>query len=90
MIVVVIIWTVAFLLTNLLQCIPISVNWTGWGGAVDSCINTNAMFLAQAWSDVITDGNRLPINRGKRVSDMLDSPDSLPTLAMRTILISTP
>ena len=58
MIIVVIIWTVAFFLTNLLQCIPISVNWTGWGAAVDSCINTNAMFLAQAWSDVITDGNR--------------------------------
>ena len=90
MIVVVIIWTVAFFLTNLLQCFPISVNWTGWGAAVDSCINTNAIFLAQAWSDVITDGNRLPMPHRKRVSDMLDSPDPLPTLAMRTIVISTP
>ena len=89
MIVVVITWTVAFFLTNLLQCFPISVNWTGWGAAVDSCINTNAMFLAQAWSDMITDGNPLPINHGKRVSDMLNSLDPLPTDAKRTKLYST-
>ena len=89
MIVVVITWTVAFFLTNLLQCFPISVNWTGWGAAFDSCINTNAMFLAQAWSDMIIDGNRFPIYHGKRVSDMLNSPDPFPTLAMRMILLST-
>lgn len=71
MITVVITWTVAFFLTNMLQCFPIAVNWTGWGAAVNSCINTNVMFLAQAWSDMITDGNPLPINHGKRVSDML-------------------
>ena len=47
------------------------------------------MFLAQAWSDMITDGNRLPINHGKRVSDMLNSLDPLPTLALRTIILST-
>ncbi|CAF9930843.1 hypothetical protein IMSHALPRED_008293 [Imshaugia aleurites] len=55
MVILVNVWTVAFFCTNLLQCIPISVNWTGWGAAVDSCINTNTMFLAQAWSDVVTD-----------------------------------
>lgn len=90
MIAVVVIWTVGFFLSNLLQCIPFSVNWTGWGGAVDACINTNAMFLAQAWSDVITDGNGLQIDHGKRVSDMLSSPDPLPTLAMCMILLSIP
>ena len=89
MVVVVITWTVAFFLTNLLQCFPISVNWTGWGAAFDSCINTNAAFLAQAWSDMITDGNRLLLNHGKRVSDMPNSPDPLPAVAMRTILLST-
>ena len=89
MIVIVVIWTVAFFLSNLLQCFPISVNWTGWGAAVDACINTNAMVIAQAWLDVITDGNRLPINHGKRVSDVLNSSDPLPTLTIRTILLPT-
>ena len=62
MVVVVNLWTVAFFFANLLQCYPISVNWTGWGAALNSCINTNAMFLAQAWSDVITDGNLPTVN----------------------------
>lgn len=57
MIVLVNAWTVVFFFTNFLQCYPISVNWTGWGAAVNSCINTNTMFLAQAWSDIFTDGN---------------------------------
>ena len=61
MMVLVNIWTIAFFFSNLLQCIPISVNWTGWGAAFDSCINTNAVFLAQAWSDEVTDGNRHPL-----------------------------
>lgn len=55
MIVLVKAWTVIFFFTNLLQCYPISVNWTGWGAAVNSCIDTNTMFLAQAWSDIFTD-----------------------------------
>ena len=49
-------WTIAFFFANLLQCIPLSVNWTGFGSTADNCINTNQMYLAQAWSDVFTDG----------------------------------
>ena len=79
------IWTIAFFFTNLLQCFPISVNWTGWGAAIDSCINTNAMFLAQAWSDVVTDGISPSLIYGKRVANLMNSPDPLPTLTMRTI-----
>ena len=49
-------WTIAFFLANLLQCSPISENWISWSitpGA--SCIETSVMYLAQAWSDVLTD-----------------------------------
>ncbi|KAL8930017.1 MAG: hypothetical protein Q9172_000249 [Xanthocarpia lactea] len=47
-------WTVGFFFSNLLQCYPISVNWTGLGYSDGKCLNTNVMFLAQAWSDVAT------------------------------------
>ncbi|KAF6228827.1 hypothetical protein HO133_006938 [Letharia lupina] len=86
MFVLVTVWTVAFFFTNLLQCFPISVNWTGWGAAVDSCINTNEMFLAQAWSDVITDGNRPTAARARQNSNKLNSNDSLLTYSMRTLI----
>lgn len=56
MVVLVNVWTVTFFFTNLLQCSSIPVNRTGWGAVVDFCINTNGMFLAQAWSNVLTDG----------------------------------
>lgn len=90
MVVLVTVWTVAFFFTNLLQCFPISVNWTGWGAAVDSCINTNEMFLAQAWSDVITDGNRPTAARARQDSNKLNSNDSLFTYSMRTLILVLP
>lgn len=49
------IWTTAFFFANLLQCYPISTNWVGPGADSYSCINTNMMYLAQAWTDVLTD-----------------------------------
>lgn len=49
------VWTVAFFFANLLQCYPISTNWEASGAQVSSCINTNMMYLAQAWTDVLTD-----------------------------------
>lgn len=55
MISVVIVWTVAFFFANMLQCIPLSLNWTGLGGNNFQCIDENMMYLGQAFSDVITD-----------------------------------
>ncbi|MCJ1420086.1 hypothetical protein MMC32_006443 [Xylographa parallela] len=55
MIVITIIWTVAFFFANLLQCIPIWINWTGEGVTAENCIDETTMYLAQAWSDVFTD-----------------------------------
>ena len=49
------IWTVAFFFANLLQCYPISLNWEASGALISSCIKTNMMYLAQAWTDVLTD-----------------------------------
>ena len=49
------VWTTAFFFANLLQCYPISLNWEASGAQVVSCINTNMMYLAQAWTDVLTD-----------------------------------
>ena len=53
---IVVAWTVAFFLSNLLQCIPIQENWTGLGDTFETCIDTNQMYIAQAYSDIITDG----------------------------------
>ena len=49
------IWTIAFFAANLLQCLPISENWSSLGAALGTCIKTTMMYLAQAWSDVFTD-----------------------------------
>ena len=49
-------WTIAFFFANLFQCMPIRENWVGWGGMVETCINTVDTCLAQAYSDVVTDG----------------------------------
>lgn len=49
------IWTIAFFAANLLQCLPISENWSSLGAAPGTCIRTTLMYLAQAWSDVFTD-----------------------------------
>lgn len=49
-------WTVGFFFSNLLQCWPISTNWNAYGGtAPDRCIMETEMYLAQAYSDVLTD-----------------------------------
>ncbi|KAK4692115.1 hypothetical protein P7C71_g5025, partial [Lecanoromycetidae sp. Uapishka_2] len=40
---------------TLALCIPLSLNWTGLGGNNFQCIDENMMYLAQAFSDVITD-----------------------------------
>ncbi|MCJ1458323.1 hypothetical protein MMC28_008694 [Mycoblastus sanguinarius] len=55
MIGVVIVWAVAFFFSNLLQCWPISLNWTAFGSVPSGCIETNVMYIAQAYSDVFTD-----------------------------------
>ena len=80
MIVLVNAWTIVFFFANLLQCYPISVNWTGWGAAVDSCINSNAMLLAQAWSDVLTDGNVPYPDSGRLDADTMNSHDPFVTI----------
>lgn len=49
-------WTVAFFFANLLQCLPLSVNWSGVGYMPGACINTSQMYIAQAYSDIWTDG----------------------------------
>ena len=58
MIAVVLVWTVAFFFANLFQCWPLWIVWTGFGSTVQNCINTNTMYLAQAWSDVLSDGKK--------------------------------
>ena len=55
MIAIVVVWTVAFFLANVLQCYPIWINWNASGAQADQCINTNMMYKAQAWTDVLTD-----------------------------------
>ena len=59
-------WTIAFFFANLFQCMPISENWTGYGGTVETCINTVDMYLGQAYSDVISDGKYAQCNFLKR------------------------
>ncbi|CAD6566144.1 MAG: hypothetical protein ASARMPREDX12_007561 [Alectoria sarmentosa] len=49
------VWFVAFFFANLLQCYPIELNWEASGAQATSCIQTNTMYLAQAWTDVLTD-----------------------------------
>ena len=55
MITVIVIWIVGFFFSNMLQCYPISENWTGGGGTLDTCIEENMMYVGQAFSDAITD-----------------------------------
>ena len=49
------IWTIAFFLANLLQCLPISENWVSLSPAPGTCIDALMMYQAEAWSDVFTD-----------------------------------
>lgn len=55
MIVISSVWTIGFFFSQLLQCFPLSVNWTKYGSTTAQCIEVNQMILAQAWSDVFTD-----------------------------------
>lgn len=50
------VWTVGFFFSNLLQCYPIKVNWTGIGNVVGYCVDTNLLLIYQSWSDVATNG----------------------------------
>lgn len=54
---------------------------------MDFCINANAMFLAQSWSDVITDDNCLLTTKVRWLSDKVDSNDPLITLIMRALYL---
>ncbi|KAG4417686.1 hypothetical protein IFR04_009189 [Cadophora malorum] len=49
--------TVVFTLSTLLQCIPISTNWTGWEkkGGRDKCLNLNAQSFASAAINIAQD-----------------------------------
>ena len=51
------IWTIAFFFTNLLECIPVDRAWAHVvGGYPDpKCMDAVAMYLAQAYIDVILD-----------------------------------
>ena len=49
-------WIIGFFFANLLQCAPVSRNWIGLGASPEYCIDTNMMYIAQAWSDIFTDG----------------------------------
>ncbi|MCJ1452008.1 hypothetical protein MMC28_002348 [Mycoblastus sanguinarius] len=51
----VIAWTGAFFISNLLQCWPISANWNLTASETTNCVHTTNMYLAQAWSDVFMD-----------------------------------
>ena len=49
-------WIITFFFANLFECMPISTNWTGTGGAPPPiCINETPMYYAEAYSDVATD-----------------------------------
>jgi len=48
------IWMVGFFFSQLLQCIPISLNWGKFGNLTDQCINVDSMILAEAWSDDVS------------------------------------
>lgn len=49
-------WTVGFFFSHVLQCYPISVNWTNLGNIEGKCLNTNLMYMFMGWSDVATNG----------------------------------
>lgn len=87
MIAVVVVWTVAFFISNMLQCIPLSLNWTGLGGNNYQCIDKNMMYLGQAFSDVITDGEYLAGSFDAVLR--LDSYDPLDAAALRKLYTST-
>ena len=48
-------WTVGYFFAMLLQCWPISTNWTGPGGNPNLCVNTVDLLVSHAWSDTLLD-----------------------------------
>ena len=54
MIALTIVWIIGFFFSQLLQCIPFSVNFSKYGNLPGQCIDVNRMMIAQAWSDVVT------------------------------------
>ena len=49
-------WTVGFFFSNLLQCYPISVNWSGFGYAEGKCIDVNLFSKIQTFTDIGMNG----------------------------------
>ena len=47
-------WTIDFFFAFLFQCWPLWTNWTDFGATSENCIDTNMVYLAHAWSDVLT------------------------------------
>ncbi|KAL8845237.1 MAG: hypothetical protein Q9176_000405 [Flavoplaca citrina] len=45
-------WTIGFFFSNLLQCYPISVNWSGFGYAEGKCIDVNLFSKIQTFTDI--------------------------------------
>ncbi|KAL2062174.1 hypothetical protein VTL71DRAFT_6440 [Oculimacula yallundae] len=50
-------YTIVIMLLSLLQCIPISINYFGWGkdGGRDGCLDLNAQAYASASTNITTD-----------------------------------
>ncbi|KAI4091471.1 MAG: hypothetical protein L6R37_007734 [Teloschistes peruensis] len=58
-------WTVGFFFSELLQCVPISANWKGFGFDPAACgVNANVMIMAQTWSDIATNGQNFRCSVG--------------------------
>ena len=49
-------WTVGFFFSVVLQCYPISVNWTSLGYIEGKCIDVNLFSRLQAYTDVGLNG----------------------------------
>ena len=56
-------WTVAFFFANLLQCLPLSVNWSALGYTPKACVRTDHLYIGQGYSDILTDG------KARRIDD---------------------
>lgn len=57
MIVLIAMWTIAFFFANFFQCVPLYINWVGEGVTDQNCIDETSLYIGQAYSDIISDGN---------------------------------
>ncbi|KAI4178411.1 MAG: hypothetical protein LQ346_007459 [Caloplaca aetnensis] len=48
-------WTMGFFFLNLLDCLPISINWRSRAGDPTHCVDVYALFVSMSVSDVILD-----------------------------------